>query len=129
MTITEEVLEGLNIDAIRLWVKALREPNRKQCRGQLADEFGGQCCLDVAIEIYNKNKDNSCRTILPHERINVEESLPEEVQKWFGFYDPDPTLYSESYETCGASTMNDSKAASFAEIADAVENTFLKGNV
>lgn len=33
------------------WVSALREPDREQGTGQLRDDKGRQCCLDVLCEL------------------------------------------------------------------------------
>lgn len=94
---------------MRKWIAALRSGKYDQGRGQLAT-INGYCCLGVACEISG----------LPYGASYAE--LPLAVRDWLGIESYNPNLLGVG--AC-ATVANDTLHMSFAEIADALEKTYL----
>lgn len=116
-----------------LWAKAL-EANKRKARRSMRDGHGGRCCLQVAEDV-------AIECGLTIERsMSSDFEPPEQVAKFFGWDDTDPTLshtdeYGGDYET-DASQLNDcfyfsnkSLGMPHKEIAKIVRENFCKKNV
>jgi len=119
------------------WVAALREPDRVQGTGQLRDEEGRQCCLDVLCDLAVADGIISAPSLLPPSVTGLEypvfgyadkytvdyyqcEVLPKEVMEWAKLKDQNPAVdYNESFSDL--SELNDEYHLSFTEIADTIE--------
>lgn len=117
---------------LRKWVAALRSGNYKQARGYLRpSDDSGYCCLGVACEISGVGSwvpaDACYQYVTGVPCKHRGDALPEAVASWLGVDCDDPELDTGDYGTpLRASIMNDIARASFAEIADAIERTYLR---
>jgi len=114
-----------NANRIRLWYRALLKAT-DQTRECLKDE-NGRCCLGVACDVYKQNtgkgywEDNDGALKFQGEG----DTLPLEVQEWFGLESCDPYLNHDGLDKT-ASSLNDSEKLSFREIAECVRDTYLR---
>ncbi len=132
----------VNRENMKLWVEALRSGEYKQGRGALCTVVEiddthpvGHCCLGVACEV-------AIKAGVPLEKRVLNDSyriadyrhgdgsslgrLPPVVSSWLGLEGRrDPTLKSAINGIEGATTWNDTHGATFADIADMIEYTFL----
>ena len=108
----------MNANRLRLWAAALREPHRTQCCGMLADGKGGQCCLDIAIDVYNANITDSER--YPESRVGRDEVMPDDIANWYGIC-TDPIFTPANGWIQTASWFNDSGGYTFEQIADLID--------
>jgi hypothetical protein len=129
-----------NRERVALLVAALRSGKYIQGPGSLERQLPSgevrNCCLGVA-----------CRVAMEHE-VPLEVTtggsfedgkdfyfegnagnLPEQVQEWFGFTEPDPELLLNGPRSFRRSAIecNDGRRMTFAEIADAFERTYVDG--
>jgi len=119
---------------IKLLVDALRSGKYQQGREclQRNDKF---CCLGVACDVYHLHtgegrwipndqaggrKDFSAGMIAGYGLDIHGTALPHAVSRWFGFVGSNPGINGAT-----AITYNDQMQASFDEIADAFERTYL----
>lgn len=115
------------IERIKAWVEALRSGKYTQIRGMLSslDEDGAlsHCCLGVACEVYNQ------QTGIPSvETNNRKIGLPFAVAEWYGLgLDPELNSFNDGGKstTRGASDWNDDYYATFDDIANMIEDTYL----
>ena len=130
---------SVNKAAMRLWVDALRSGDYGQTTGVLCNGKD-YCCLGVACEVAIKDGVDVLRTPKAGEcgvsgcgtcaSVSYDGEgavLPSSVCQWLGISALNPTLKApgECGVTATASTANDTHKWSFAQIADAIENTFL----
>jgi hypothetical protein len=119
------------------WVAALREESRHQGTGQLRDEYGAQCCLDVLCElavnakvipapvyedlaesyIYHFTTTDLLGEIVQSSEFGI---LPYPVANWAGIGDLDPAVRG-----LPLSHWNDQSGMTFAEIATMIEESDL----
>lgn len=111
----------INVENMRAWVAALRSGRYKQGLNRLRtdDRF---CCLGVACDIsgltqWTKNDMNQ------DVYFDLHRILPHEVQTWLGVSSGDPDLLVNGLRT-SAAYMNDYRGLTFAQIADAIEETW-----
>lgn len=103
------------------WLAALRSGDYIQGHGQLR-EGNTFCCLGVLCDLYAKEtgvewkKHESERYAFDHHLS----FLPDSVMHWAGLVDHDP-IPKLGGASCTLSYFNDSRRASFNEIADHVE--------
>ena len=106
---------------ILIWVEALRSGLFSQTRFRLQDNLG-YCCLGVACELFVKNK------IFIHDNSNI-------IYGDVPFYQPDLKdghwLYRIDKDYWGKTgkhliELNDVDKLTFNEIADKIEETYLK---
>jgi hypothetical protein len=123
-----------NKERIKLWVDALRSGEYTQGHGALLRD-GNYCCLGVACEVAMQNgapitKQRYGDTDAYEYGDVMQYStalLPHTVIEWYGFPSPSPAIrYGDHLFT--ALYLNDAVNESFATIADAIENTYLKEN-
>jgi len=105
-------------ERLRLWAAALREPGRKQCSGAMNDSEGRQCCLDVAVDVYNAA--NPDEAIAPAYRRKHYATMPYDVAGWFGVA-KNPELQNAVGDEDTACSWNDGRQATFGEIAEMVD--------
>jgi hypothetical protein len=116
-------------------VKALRSGEYAQIKGCLHDDRG-YCCLGVACDIYRKAlNDQHCGWTLLGETDrycfsdNVGSfsgsGLPAGVQYWLGF-DDEGSLPNAIGAYRRLTALNDNAGLSFAQIADVIEEQFIK---
>jgi hypothetical protein len=121
-----------NKDHIRRWVMALRSGKYEQTTGALR-KGDAYCCLGVACEVSGVGEWRGSTTadLLPaYGNDDYRESgiLPTPVINWLGLDDGDPMLVNpERGGSTRASEWNDEHGATFEEIADFIEATFLDG--
>jgi trans-aconitate methyltransferase len=124
---TDEVVNQGNV---RRWVEALRSGDYVQGKGALAQD-GKYCCLGVACEVALRNgvqmdvkRDTS---VYYYDQHSVH--LPRAVMEWLGITAMSPMV--DYVDRAGLlqreflTELNDLLGMPFAEIADAVEHTFL----
>lgn len=115
-----------NRQNMKLWIDALRSGNYEQCRNRLTivDDTGREshCCLGVACEVAIANGSGTIKTTHTEsaEYDGMGGILPDSVQNWLGLNNRNPTIDGH---TC--SRWNDTFCASFNQIADALERTYL----
>lgn len=119
-----------NRENIRLLVDALRSNELKQGKAELTTitpEGDEHCCLGVAciVAIRHGVKLSVLRGKTHVTYDGEDDILPEKVQRFYGFSIPDPVLIWNHTEDYPATVLNDDIRASFFEIADAFENTYL----
>lgn len=119
-------MEAKYLERIEAWVEALRSGDYKQGLGMLSnlDEKDiRHCCLGVACEVYNRRKD-----VLSVRIDDKETALPFKVAKWYGLYE-DPPLNDIAADgepvQYTATHWNDEMSATFDQIADMIEATYL----
>ena len=112
-----------NKENIRKWVEALRSGEYKQGRELLrvGDHF---CCLGVACDVSNVGEWQR-RTGITFEYEEEMGMLPPAVRDWLGVASGDPVLYTPIGHGDKASQLNDHDRFTFAQIADAIERTYL----
>jgi hypothetical protein len=138
----------VNVENVRKWVDALRSGEYEQTTGVLrkADGDGnvvGYCCLGVACEVSGLGKwerrlpedqDEQDYYVVPvlYGEEDSWSELPDPVVEWLGFaLDEEndevgnPHLLDPDGNTYSATQANDRFHWSFAEIADALERTYL----
>lgn len=130
----------VNKDRVRLLVDALRSGKHKQGQMALTAVRGGEeydCCMGVgcklAVEagvIPDPILTDSREKVygVKDGRIAYSSScvvFPKAVQEWFGFEDNDPWVMHKG-KTHPVSELNDLLLLSFLEIADVLEENFLK---
>lgn len=135
---------------VREWCDALRSGKFVQKRQMLCGDSGegveeklGFCCLGVAAEVFGPRcgvtrvKSSPYDEYAYHWAADNEQNinhktaiaLPEPVRKLLGFYTSNPRLLRPSDgKNDTASGWNDAEYATFAEIADMLEYTYLKDN-
>lgn len=131
----------INIERVRLWVDDLRTTSSEQTTGRLYDGQDGFCCLGRACVVagvgdFKEGDDGDIRYVCELDDSATE--LPYDVAVWYGFIDEDldvdgqefvfrdPALHAPGGEMSdNASCLNDTWGLSFAEIADAIEATWL----
>jgi hypothetical protein len=138
----------LNKEAIAEWVDALRSRRFDQATETLVsrtdDGRMSYCCLGVACEVFADRvglwlgADGNGDPTYRHENDGVvvggfggykgPTALPEPLRKFLGFENSDPILRPENDIFLTCIHMNDEKMASFDEIADAIERTYLRGD-
>lgn len=121
-----------NVEAIREWVADLRSGKYAQTTNVLRHE-DAYCCLGVACETYRrvtghgqwKDEDGELYFSANEDLSGAEDqTLPEGVQRWLGVEDNDPRPVMDGDPT-HATELNDNQRLTFAEIAGAVERTYL----
>lgn len=140
---------SVNKDNVRLWVDALRSGNYVQTPGVLHrlhstrdTHLVGYCCLGVACSVAIDNgvpiaediSDGAIGTFYWVDdgvRYTKETELPVPVMEWLGLKSENPVvdvLDAEDYADAQVTAihMNDAEGSTFAEIADALERTYLK---
>lgn len=135
----------VNVENTKKWVDALRSGKYLQTSGQLGFRYEGSygddsyCCLGVACmtaiengeDVHKKNESDSMIAF-----DGVTGLLPHRVSKWLGLGSVSddgsgdiPILaelnLNDFTGTVTASTMNDNMGATFEQIADAIERTYL----
>lgn len=128
---------------VRAWVAALRSPRFRQCRGSLrhtSDEEGLRFCAQgVACELAIDDGVPLVRQPMAFadaDGNHFQGAIPSAVQAWLGLTGIDGVLYvtADPYaDQEGGSEpfpvevdyLNDCHAWTFAEIADAIESTYL----
>lgn len=120
-----------NVEAIRAWVEDLRSGQYKQGKNVLR-HGDAYCCMGVACETHKRLAN------LPYEWVDgddvgdlayarEDQVLPDPVVDWLGVGSIDPELDTEDefspHDSC--STLNDIRGWTFAQIADALERTYL----
>lgn len=136
LTLKKSEIADLNIDFVQKWIRALREPDRKQARAKLQriDKNGDktQCCLGVACEIYGlKTRPATTGDISYADKIkgvevfeengNAYTSLPPvSVRKALGIDNPGVNYLAR---------MNDQSKSPFKIIADAYEKWMISNGV
>lgn len=120
-----------NVEAIREWVAALRGGEFTQTTGALHDAMG-YCCLGVACETFRRITGKGRWDSLYDFDMGdytVGDVLPEVVAGWLGV-DTNPALVSAAdpvlAELVLAASLNDEHGYTFADIADAIERTYLR---
>ena len=126
-----------------LWVKALRSGDYTQAQQRLHDtKTGGYCCLGVLCDISGESKfDVDGNFLYPDESGNehiYHESFPpaELMQNFIGIGTNNGNVEVNTgdqdeltiYRKVRVSELNDEWNWNFDQIADALENTFLKTN-
>lgn len=137
-----------NRENIRKWVDALRSGNYTQTNGALHDT-GGYCCLGVACDVAYRE---GAIAVLPWDREGEDNNnslLSHDVRDWLGVESTDPILFENAHvtwnEDCTRTTLaacdcddswahddipasgaNDDYNKTFDEIADLVEERYLK---
>lgn len=133
-----------NKEAIRTWVEALRSGRYEQAVGALRDDADRYCCLGVACDVSGIGAwadtpteaaglgRNAYRyTPVRGNPTSEIAALPPAVMEHYGLDSDDPRFVGRDPKTgewCSrdAWTWNDSSGASFAQIADMIEHTFLR---
>lgn len=119
-----------NKDNFRKWVARLRDPEAKQGHGKLGTTDGKRCCLGVACDI--AVEENVIRPpVIPGDKAlrydGATGYLPSSVAEWLGVRGD--TVYvkvPEHSQPISVVYLNDVDKLSFSEIADAIEETYLK---
>lgn len=118
----------MNRGAVQAWVDALRSGKYKQTQGTLCrlDENGdvtGYCCLGVACEIYSQtHNDLNIESFGDYRTYDTYDSnLPEIVYDWLAV-----NSYLSEEELI---EMNDLLNNTFGDIADCIEDRYLKKEV
>lgn len=117
-----------NRENIAKWVTALRSGGYTQAKSRLRKD-AAMCCLGVACHISEIGRwDDDGRYVTATDRSFS--ALPEEVQVWLGFDNSDPDLQTGLEYDAGisvsATSLNDYRNFTFADIADALERTYLE---
>jgi hypothetical protein len=139
-----------NLENIKMWVVALRQPERKQTRGELHND-NGMCCLGVACVVAPLEELRIRVRQTPNNTIDGDEgfttaydgmtgTLPRSIRDWYGFVDGNPYFsipdwlrpkivdqFGEDvtyYPTSSATNLNDTYKFNFLEISDCVVLTF-----
>ena len=115
-------------EAIRLWVDALRSGEYKQGKEVLHNIKNNTfCCLGVACEVLMQHLDikktegeygGSPVSLYEYEEVRERNILPASLRAFLGVHD---TFHLRLFK------MNDQYNKSFMEIADFIEETYLKG--
>lgn len=131
----------MNKDIAREWVDALRSGDYEQTTGQLAerseDGVYSYCCLGVLCEIAVD------KGVIPpisgggYGEENTSSDLPYKVRDWAGLDATDPffdvhipaTHYRIALDHASAASLNDTHSFTFDQIADVIEQNFLKETV
>lgn len=120
----------MNKENMELWINALRSGKYGQCGGVLKSEDGRFCCLGVASSLYIKATGNGSwaedRCFVGKDGQRYSAFLAREVAEWLGIRHSSGNPFISQCMT--ATEANDSKRLSFVEIADALEDTYLKDN-
>ena len=108
---------------IELWIDALRNGEYEQSKRVLKD-YKGFCCLGVACEIYRENvgghwDEEGCFHEGEEDYSGM--TLPVSIQGWLGVEGDDPTLGEFT-----ASHLNDVKGLTFDQIADLLEDKYVR---
>jgi hypothetical protein len=123
---------------LRKWVAALRSGEYEQGKGALHLD-GRYCCLGVACDLsktgewLRQESRNLTGEVSAHSltyRCGGEGSttaMPPKVQEWLGIVGPDP-MVRVRWDTnpLPLSAVNDIEGLSFSEIADLIEEKYLK---
>lgn len=136
-----------NRERIRLLVDELRTTDKQQGKGNLCkivDEVAEYCCLGVATELAMRHGveidvlEQTVGNTIYRDYDGRYGNLPTKVSNWFGFVDEtddeegdDPILDLSSYRDRSCTTAihaNDYLHLTFAQIADAFEETYLREN-
>jgi len=129
-------MRQINKERVQLLVNELRTTTDRQGRSTLCwindKGIAFYCCLGIACEVAIKNGlDLPVQVREEHETIRMygkkshSLTLPDEVVDWYGFDADNPlvTLHSGEYSL---TYCNDALQETFLEIADAIENTYIK---
>lgn len=122
----------INKERIKLLVDALRSGEYTQVRNVLKKD-GSYCCLGVACEISGVGKWKEA-TEFNSAAYTVGESsnsatLPYAVADWFGWRLDNPFVKYGTSITTTLAELNDVKGLSFEQIADVLEENFLKEDI
>lgn len=128
------------IAIITEWVRRLRSDEYKQGNGALChvkvDGTKQYCCLGVLTEYAVEN--DIVKSVIQHptrgdiEYDDAAGALPMSVSKWVGISDSDPSIHMElesggnGREWYPLSYLNDISRLSFQEIANHIEEEFLR---
>jgi hypothetical protein len=136
-----------NLENIKMWVVALRQPERKQTRGELHND-NGMCCLGVACVVAPLEELRIRVRQTPNNTIDGDEgfttaydgmtgTLPRSIRDWYGFTDGNPyltipdwlrhKLVADSdfgFVQSSATNLNDTYKFNFLEISDCVVLTY-----
>ena len=123
--------KNVNRENVRLWVDALRSGKFKQTTTTLASRPKGNghrysyCCLGVACEISGVAKATRSTGNKKVEKGYDGEhgTLPYSVRGWLGLSDANPEL---AYVEESLVSINDNHGATFDEIADLIERSWLQ---
>lgn len=122
-----------NIENIRKWVDALRSGDYQQGQGALhkivSEDEHYYCCLGVACDLSGVSINKTARKnsfglgVLVRYGEQAEfSSAPNEVLDWLGF-DANNKIFFQDYSLID---LNDDLKFTFDQIADIIEDTFLK---
>jgi hypothetical protein len=111
---------NINKEELEIWIDALRSGEYKQIKGKL-NNLDGYCCLGVA-----------CKVLIPNEKLNLVGEIilgsfvhdQINAPQWLR----DINVDFESKTGITLSMLNDKNGASFNEIADILEKTYLTPN-
>ena len=113
----------MNTKVIKDWVDALRSGEYSQCQGQLTDG-NNYCCLGVLCEILNKtNPDIITKSDISYNHCTF--TLPNAVVEFVGLSSSNPSIKYQT-EDRSLSSLNDRYKLTFNQIADLIEESFLK---
>lgn len=118
----------MNKENVRKWVDALRSGKYKQGLGalQILDNY---CCLGVACSVAEKNNCKFPKTVINNQYIfGTEEKigiLPHEVRNWLELDNSSPEIVYNTRKV-PLVCLNDVEKLSFNEIADLIEDQWLK---
>jgi hypothetical protein len=120
----------VNREAVAEWVAALRSGEYTQGTGALKqdNEQGTRhCCLGVACEVFAERLGLTERVSQAGTHLfdNFEGNLPPDVQAHLGLHGASPYVNTSPGKEVSLVRMNDDCGKTFAEIADAIERTYL----
>ncbi len=123
----------MNKEIAKKWVEALRSGEYKQgvSRLRIGDTY---CCLGVLCDLYGKEKGVNWKIpeLLPdsdvYQFLDSFSILPDEVAEWAETETVPGVVYSTERKTgrINLSELNDREKLNFKEIADLIENEYLK---
>lgn len=113
-----------NKPRIQLWVDALRSDKFKQAtRQNYIAENNSYCCLGVACQVA---EDEGAPGILG-EAWRGAFGMTRKVRQWYGLSDSNPLLlFLSGWGPVHATTLNDVLKWDFHQIADTIEERFIK---
>lgn len=128
-----------NKSRIKAWIKALRSGRYKQAQNELKDNEGEYCCLGVACTISKLGRWDEYNVYIVHKgeaSYDIAEGhLSNVVAAWYGLT-TNPTLpfgdrprgeLAGRAKLTDATTANDDLCWNFKQIADALEERYIKG--
>lgn len=119
----------MNQDIKRKWVEALRSGEYKQGKGALRDQDDNFCCLGVLCDLASKEgvvsvSNSYVESVYDYDGDGGESSwseLPYSVTEWAGLESENPRIDYPHAPVISLAELNDIVKATFAEIADVIE--------